>query len=252
MNGAPVLVTERLELWRPVAADLPELHAMMQDDVTRRFFGAWEATLADMHARLLRNVGSWSLYGYGTFMVRERGQATIIGNCGVFHSWRGLGEDFDDQPEAGWIVAADKAGQGYAGEAMAAVFAWFDAEHGPRRTVCISTRPTPPRSGWRNGSATCRCATRSLGATRSGCLRDTLDTERAARLCRSARPTQFSRRAGQSFPVSSGTTLNRSPTRPMSATWKIGASSSLLMAMMVLESFIPARCWIAPEMPTAM
>jgi hypothetical protein len=30
------------------------------------------------------------------------------------------------------------------------------------------------------------------------------------------------------------------------------ASSSLLMATMTLESFMPARCWIAPEMPTAM
>src|SRR5690606_26653047 len=56
----------------------------------------------------------------------------------------------------------------------------------------------------------------------------------------------------QSFSVSSGTILNRSPTRPMSATWKIGASSSLLIAMIVLESFMPARCWIAPEMPTAI
>ena len=55
----------------------------------------------------------------------------------------------------------------------------------------------------------------------------------------------------QSFSVSSGTILNRSPTRPRSATWKIGASSSLLMAMMVFESFMPARCWIAPEMPIA-
>ena len=54
-----------------------------------------------------------------------------------------------------------------------------------------------------------------------------------------------------SFAVNSGTILNRSPTRPMSATWKIGASSSLLIAMMTFESFIPARCWIAPEMPTA-
>ena len=55
-----------------------------------------------------------------------------------------------------------------------------------------------------------------------------------------------------SFSVSSGTILNRSPTRPMSATWKIGASSSLLMATIVFESFIPARCWIAPEMPIAI
>ncbi len=59
------------------------------------------------------------------------------------------------------------------------------------------------------------------------------------------------RRQHHSFPVSSGTILNRSPTRPTSATWKIGASSSLLIAMIVLESFMPARCWIAPEMPIA-
>ena len=33
----------------------------------------------------------------------------------------------------------------------------------------------------------------------------------------------------KAWPVSSGTALNRSATRPISATWKIGASSSLLM-----------------------
>ena len=32
----------------------------------------------------------------------------------------------------------------------------------------------------------------------------------------------------------------------------MGASGSLLIATMVFESFMPARCWIAPEMPTAM
>jgi hypothetical protein len=37
----------------------------------------------------------------------------------------------------------------------------------------------------------------------------------------------------------------------MSATSKIGASASLLMATMVPASLMPVRCWIAPEMPTA-
>ena len=32
---------------------------------------------------------------------------------------------------------------------------------------------------------------------------------------------------------------------------KIGASSSLLMAMMLAEPFMPTRCWVAPEMPHA-
>lgn len=44
------------------------------------------------------------------------------------------------------------------------------------------------------------------------------------------------------FPVSSGTALNKSATSPWSATWKIGASGSLLIATIVFESFIPARC----------
>ena len=33
---------------------------------------------------------------------------------------------------------------------------------------------------------------------------------------------------------------------------KIGASPSLLIATIILLSFIPARCWIAPEIPTAI
>ena len=32
----------------------------------------------------------------------------------------------------------------------------------------------------------------------------------------------------------------------------MGASGSLLIATITLEVFIPARCWIAPEMPMAM
>ena len=39
---------------------------------------------------------------------------------------------------------------------------------------------------------------------------------------------------------------------PKSASSKIGASGSLLMATIVFEVCMPARCWMAPEMPTAM
>lgn len=53
------------------------------------------------------------------------------------------------------------------------------------------------------------------------------------------------------FSVSSGTFSNKSPTRPTSATWKMGASGSLLIAAMTLLSFMPARCWMAPEIPAA-
>jgi hypothetical protein len=51
--------------------------------------------------------------------------------------------------------------------------------------------------------------------------------------------------------VSAGTTLNKSPTMPKSARSKIGASGSLLIAAMTLEVCMPARCWMAPEIPIA-
>lgn len=35
-------------------------------------------------------------------------------------------------------------------------------------------------------------------------------------------------------------------------TWNIGASGSVLIATIVFESFIPARCCIAPEIPIPM
>ena len=52
--------------------------------------------------------------------------------------------------------------------------------------------------------------------------------------------------------ISFGRTLWTSPTMPRSAMPKIGASLSLLMAMMFFEPFIPTMCWVAPEMPAAM
>ena len=52
--------------------------------------------------------------------------------------------------------------------------------------------------------------------------------------------------------MSLGRTLCTSPTMPRSATEKIGASASLLMAMMFFEPFMPTMCCVAPEMPAAM
>lgn len=131
-----MLVTNRLELWRPAATDREGLHRLVQPDEVRRFLGPTDATARDSFARHLRNAGSWALYGYGNFIVRERGRGTIAGICGVFHSWRGFG-GMDDVPEAGWIVAHEHWGKGHATEAMRAALAWFDAAHGAQRVVCM-------------------------------------------------------------------------------------------------------------------
>ena len=139
MSAAPVLTTARLELWQPRAGDLADLCALTLAEETRRFLGGFEPSESDSFARLLRNAGSWSLYGYGTFMVRLKGEGRIVATCGVFRSHRGFGADqgLDNVPEAGWIVHKDHWGQGIAREAMEAVLAWFDAAHGRQRIAAI-------------------------------------------------------------------------------------------------------------------
>lgn len=143
MVAGPLLVSDRLELWRPTFADLQPMFEIMQDERTWRHFGA-PIEMAEHSLRFFRNAGSWDLCGYGSFMVRRRGDSAVIGNCGIFHSWRGVGADFDDNPEAGWIIAADQAGQGFAGEAMEAALAWFDRQHGPRRMVALIAPDNAP------------------------------------------------------------------------------------------------------------
>lgn len=112
------------------------MFAIVSDPATHRFLGG-KADRADHFTRFQRNAGSWFLHGYGSFMVRLKDRPGVVGNCGVFHTYRGLGADFDDRPEAGWIIAADHVGKGYAREAMDAALAWFEREHGPREVVCM-------------------------------------------------------------------------------------------------------------------
>ncbi|MFC0589742.1 GNAT family N-acetyltransferase [Novosphingobium aquiterrae] len=139
MTGAPLLTTERFDLFQPRAGDHAGLCAMLDDTETTRFLGGMASSASDAFARLLRNAGSWALYGYGSFVVREKGQDRIVGSCGVFRSFRGFGADvrMDDVPEAGWIVHRDLWGQGAATEIMRAVLAWFDATHGRQRIACM-------------------------------------------------------------------------------------------------------------------
>ena len=140
MSG-PLLTTERFGLWPPRApSDVEGLVRLVADEETRRYLGPARADPQQQWERLMRNAGSWSLYGYGVFHVRPHGSDEIVGSMGVFHSWRGLDPRMDDQPEAGWIVRCDWQGKGVAGEVMPIVLRWFEAQHGRRRIVAMIER----------------------------------------------------------------------------------------------------------------
>lgn len=136
---APLLRTDRLELWQPQTGDLADLFDLTLAEETRRFLGSFVPSEMDAFARLHRNAGSWALWGYGTFMVRLKGKGRIVANCGVFRSHRGFGAEhgLDNVAEAGWIIHRDHWGQGIAREAMEAALAWFDQTHGRQRIACM-------------------------------------------------------------------------------------------------------------------
>jgi RimJ/RimL family protein N-acetyltransferase len=130
------LLTERLVLEPPEARHVADMRQITADPATYRYLGGLQSA-ADHFTRVARNAGSWQLYGYGSFAVQLRSTGEPVGNVGVFHSWRGLGPDVDDMPEAGWILAQKFVGQGLAREAVAAALDWFDEAHGVRPIFCM-------------------------------------------------------------------------------------------------------------------
>ncbi len=140
-NG-PLLSTERLEIWLPQADDIDAMIALVSHPETHRFLGPM-GSHADHFSRILRNTGSWMVYGYGICVVKRIGESEPVGNCGIFQSHRGLGDDFDNQPEAGWIMRHDCTGLGYAGEAMQGILDWFDQYFG-RAIVCLINPENTP------------------------------------------------------------------------------------------------------------
>ena len=86
----------------------------------------------------LRNAGHWQIAGFGQWAVQIRGEATMAGQAGFFFGSRGLGDDFDPFPEAGWLLDPAFQGQGYGIDAAAAAHDWFDRVIAGR-TVCVIT-----------------------------------------------------------------------------------------------------------------
>jgi RimJ/RimL family protein N-acetyltransferase len=135
--GEVVLETARLRLRVPTLADFDAIHALTLNDRVRTFLGSQPPSVEDSFARFLRGLGCWHLFGWGQFVAETKSAATFVGSLGLFRAMRGLGDDFDLDPETGWVLHEDHWGQGYATEAMSAVLGWLDAVHGPCRTVCI-------------------------------------------------------------------------------------------------------------------
>jgi RimJ/RimL family protein N-acetyltransferase len=136
VTAGPTLESPRLLLRPHEIDDFEPLHGLTTAPETRAFLSG-EPSREESYKRLLTSIASWHLFGYGTFAVLERESGDYVGNCGLFRLERDLDPPFEGEPEAGWIIAHSRWSRGYAGEAMRAALAWFDAATGIRRTVCM-------------------------------------------------------------------------------------------------------------------
>jgi RimJ/RimL family protein N-acetyltransferase len=127
LHQAPVLETERLRLraWRK--EDFRPYLKLMQHPDVHRHFGPEPMRAEECWRRLTAAVGGWVLNGFGTWAVERKEDGKLVGNAGIFTGWRDLEPEFGEEPEMGWIFAAETHGKGMASEACTAVIEWIEA-----------------------------------------------------------------------------------------------------------------------------
>ena len=146
----PVLETVRLRLRGHRPADYVAFVAMWQEPAFYRFLSPGPLPAEDVWNKLLRNVGHWTLLGYGFWAVEEKATGRFIGNVGFGNFQRALEPPIGEAPEMGWVLAPDTHGRGYASEAVAAALSWARVRFGPERMVCLIH---PENSGSRRVAA---------------------------------------------------------------------------------------------------
>lgn len=132
----PTINTQRLTLRAMRAEDFARFAEIWaHPDVVTHIAGPPRSKPQSWDA-FLRNAGHWQITGFGQWAVQPRGAAQMAGQCGFFFGSRGLGDDFDPYPEAGWVLAPEAQGKGLGREAAQAAHDWFDRVIAGR-TVCM-------------------------------------------------------------------------------------------------------------------
>ena len=117
---APTITTERLVLRAQEPKDTEALLAAFADAGFSRFITMERRALTRVEAWRPTAIiaGSWSVNGYGMWMVEERLTGRAVGRVGPWNpeGW----PDF----EIGWTIFPEHQGNGYATEAAAASLGW--------------------------------------------------------------------------------------------------------------------------------
>ena len=110
---------------------------MWANPIVTRFIGGKPSTREELWMRLMRNVGHWSLLGFGYWVVEVKASGRFVGEVGFAELKRDIEPSFEGMPEGGWVLAPEAHGKGFATEAVKAILAWGDKHFAGRTTTCI-------------------------------------------------------------------------------------------------------------------
>ncbi|KPH65843.1 GNAT family N-acetyltransferase [Novosphingobium sp. ST904] len=141
-----MLETERLCLRPPERGDFEPMRQMFCDPLVVAHIGGSPLLRTEAWARFQRDVGHWTLEGFGQFTVLERASGRYVGKLGHARFLRDLGPLVETEIEMTWTLASGFHGLGYGSEAGRAAIAWFEGR-GPRRTACVIAEANLPSLG---------------------------------------------------------------------------------------------------------
>ncbi len=126
MRSIPTINTARVTLRAMRPEDFERFAEIWSDAQVVQFVGGKPKSRDDAWRSFLINAGHWQMTGYGQWAIEDHGTKRMLGQVGFFNGARGLGEDFDAHPEAGWLLAREAQGRGLGPEAATAAHDWFD------------------------------------------------------------------------------------------------------------------------------
>jgi len=130
------LTTERLVLTPVALTDLDDLLALWADEDFTRHISGRPLNSEEVWFRLLRDLGQWSVDGYGSWTIRLAHDGTYMGNVSILDHRRLVEPPMID-PELGWGLSPAFQGRGFAREALEVALNWADAHLSATRTVCM-------------------------------------------------------------------------------------------------------------------
>ena len=134
--NSEIFKTERLVLTPVEVNDLSPLIALWADEEFTRHITGRPLTSEEVWFRLLRDLGQWSVAGYGAWTVRLANNGSYLGSVSILDHRRLIDPPLAD-PELGWGLSPACQGQGFASEAVQAVLDWADVRLPAARTVCM-------------------------------------------------------------------------------------------------------------------